>query len=288
MDNILKGALVANAASLGLTMIYNLPYLERLSKSEPLAFQPVDPAKYKRARKATFGYPGAEVGDLTFEGSLLRWLVQALEDNADFSGEAYRDLLYDKIRPGGAYKGFVPELGNRIVFNKLNETLETGNDPVQENDDTLLGFLPYLAAKSSGVSNENAWALTGTFTDDSHYVAFFKILDNLFEALESDDMKEAIEKQLEDVPTQFRFKFMQAMHTEDTKPFLQHFANTGPSIHHALPLAFHILYHTDSFEAAVEKNLTIGGASAERALLIGAIRGKKDGVSKEWADKTKL
>jgi hypothetical protein len=52
MNSMFQGALVANAAAMGFNWVYNMPYLERLAAEQSLVFQPVDPAKYKRAGKA--------------------------------------------------------------------------------------------------------------------------------------------------------------------------------------------------------------------------------------------
>ena len=288
MVTLLKGALVANAASLGLNWIYNMPYLEKLSQKEDLLFQVPDPSKYKRAGKAFYAYPAAGVGDVSVQGEIAKWLHASLKENPDFSPEDYTALLLDKFKPGGAYTGWVETYGKKLVLNELNKQLKTDIKPLPIDDDQLVGFIPYLVMKSWSRSNEEAWSFAQTLTDIEDYKTFYDAFDTLFDALENTSVSEALKASIEHVPEAFKNPLEKALEYEDTKAFIKDHAGTACSIKHALPLIYHILSHTDSFEEAVRMNTRIGGASSDRGILIGAFMSKADTIPKDWLKKTKL
>lgn len=288
MDNILKGALTANAASLGLNWIYNMPYLEKLSQKEDLLFQVPDPAKYKRAGKAFYAYPTAGVGDVSVQGEIAKWLYYAIKDDPEFAPEGYIALLLEKFKPGGSYTGWVETYGKKLVMNDLNKQLKTEQDPLPINDDQLVGFIPYLVMKSLGQSNDKAWTFAETLTEHEEFRTFYNAFDTLFESLDTMSLKEALKASIDDAPDQYKSLLEKAIKYDDTKAFIKDHSGTACSIGHAVPLIYHILSHASSFEDAVRMNTKIGGASSDRGTLIGAIMAKADTIPKDWLDKTKL
>jgi len=287
MEKIIQGALTANAASLGLNWIYNIPYLDRLAKEQDLTFQAVDPAKYKRARKAYMAYPNAKVGDVSLQGSILKWLVEALKDDNDLSKEDFEDLLYEKIKPGGPYEGWVESYGKKIILNHFYKELELENDPIAIDDDQLVGFIPYIACKALNLSNEKAFELAGVFTNDENYLKFYHIFDSLIEKAKKTSLSEALKASLTDVPKAFGFKLTMALNTETPKDILK-IVNTSCSIGYALPLIYTILNSTTSFEEAVRLNTQFGGASSDRGTLIGALLAQLHDINPAWIELTHL
>ncbi|MFP4078714.1 MAG: ADP-ribosylglycohydrolase family protein [Bacillota bacterium] len=282
MDELLKGALVANAASLGLNWIYNMPYLEKLSQKEDLVFQKPDPGKYKRAGKAFYAYPEAEAGDVSVQGEIAKWLLASLKENPGFTPEDYTALLLDKFKPGGGYTGWVESYGKKLVLNNLNEQLKTGAKALGINDDQLVGFVPYLVMKTIGQSNKRAWAFASTLTDIKDYRAFYTAFDTVFENLKGMPIKKALKASIENAPEDYQEALEKAFEYEDTKAFIKAYAGTACSIGHAIPLIYHILAHTDSFEEAVRMNTKIGGASSDRGMLIGAFMAKASVIPEDW------
>ena len=282
MKKYLEGALIANAAALGFNWIYNMPYLERTAKSETLVFQKADPEKYKRARKGTFAYPFAEVGDVSFQGEIAKWLYQALKENPDLTKEEYEQLVFEQIKPGGAYRGWIESYGRKLVFNKEIEAFKLDYTPLSQDDDQLIGFIPYLVTKELGLSNEKAWELAQAFTNLEEYKEFYETFDLLFKDLESMPMKEALQKSIQNAPKQYGFKLTMAVNMEDVKSFILQLVNTSCPIKYAIPLTYAILAHTNSYQEAVELNTKLGGASADRGMLIGAIYSQISDIPEDW------
>ncbi|MFW6299204.1 MAG: ADP-ribosylglycohydrolase family protein [Bacillota bacterium] len=288
MDKILKGALVANAASLGLNWIYNMPYLEKLSQKEDLVFQPLDPSKYKRAGKAFYAYPDAQVGDVSVQGEIAKWLFASLKDNPGFTPEDYTALLLEKFKPGGGYTGWVESYGKKLVLNDLNKQLKTGAEPLKINDDQLVGFVPYLVMKALGQSNEKAWTFANTLSEEDAYPTFYAAFDSIFENLETMNIHDALKASIEKAPKDYQEALEKAFEYEDTKAFIKDYAGTACSIRHAIPLIYHIIAQTDSFETAIRFNTKIGGASSDRGMLLGAFMAKASKIPKDWETKTHL
>ncbi len=269
MASLMESALSANAASLGLNWIYNIPYLEKLAQKEPLFFQPIDPAKYKRARKAVNAYPKAQVGDVSLQGRILIWLDEHLRNGGDFTPEAYKKLVYAHIKPGGPYEGWVESYGKKLIYNHLGESLKSTNEPLAMDDDELIGFIPYIVAKIHGKTNDEAYELAKVFTHNEDYRAFYDVFDVLIDPADH-SKADALKRALEISPKHYGFKLAQAINSQSPKDMLK-LVEPSCAIHYAIPLIFTVLHHASSFEEACEINTRLGGASSDRGTLLGAL-----------------
>ncbi len=287
--HILQGALSSNAASLGLNWIYNMPYLEKLADKEAILFIPIDPSKYKRARKAYLAYPEASVGDFTLQGHILNWFYERLKEDDTFKAEDYKAMLVDHLKPGGSYIGWVESYGKKLIYNTLVEDLKLNADPLTLNDDQLVGFAPYIALKSLGKDTKRAWDYVSVLTSNEDYIGLFKFFDHLMEALNNHPLQTSIEHSIDHAPDSLREVLYNAVNTKDIKTFLKdNNLNTACSIYHGIPLVVHILYHTNGFEDAVHMNTKIGGASSDRGLMLGAVLAEAYGVPDTFIEKTNL
>lgn len=288
MKQYLQGALVANAASMGYNWVYNMPYLERLSATTDLVFEPVDPEKYKRAGKSYLAYPFAQVGDVSQQGDIAKWLYQGLKDNSELDRKGYEQLIFDKIQPGGAYVGYVEAYGKKLIINTYQANMKLPFEPLEQNDDQLVGFIPYLVCKELGLSNDKAFELASLFTHINDYRVFYDMFDAIIEHAPQKGLRQAIEQSIQLAPTSYHEVLQKAIEFTDTKAFILNHSGTACHIPHAIPLIIHILYHSDSYESAVKLNTKIGGASCDRGMLIGAVMSQVFEVPKAWIDQTHL
>lgn len=286
MDKYIKGALVSNAASLGFNWIYNMPYLEKLSLEQSLLFQKEDPNQYKRAGKSYLAYPYAEIGDLSFQGELTKWLYKELKTDVDFNKEKYIEMVFDKIQPAGSYIGYAESYARKLVMNKYLEQFKLSEHQLVQNDDQLVGFVPYLVTKELGLSIDKAFELASAFTNIKDYVQFYQMFDSIFENLESKDLNESIELSISLAPKSYHENLKLAISIHDTKTFIINHSGTACHIPHAVPLIIHILYHSKNYEEAVKLNTMIGGASSDRGLMIGAIMSNVSEVPESWVNLT--
>jgi len=288
MNKYLKGAFVANAASMGFNWIYNLPYLEKLSQTQSLVFQAVDPLKYKRAGKSYLAYPNAKIGDLSAQGHIAKQLYNALYENSELTTDAYKQIVLEMIKPGGTYEGWVESYGKKLVYNQLIEQLNIEAKPIIQTDDQLVGFVPYIVCKELNLPSEKAWVLAQAFTNIDTYNQFYLVFDQLFENLKSINMNAALKNVVSICPQEYQENINHAIDMNDTNSFIINHSGTACHIHHAIPLIFHILAHTNSYEEAVQLNVKIGGASCDRGMMIGAIYSQVSTIPEEWSNLTNL
>lgn len=282
MEKLLLSALVANTSSLSVHWIYDHQYLEGLFIKESLLFRDYQATNYKEADLAFDAYPNSKVGDLSVQAQIALWLYQAMKHNPDFKKSDYEALLFDHFRPGGSYHGYVETYAKRHVLNILNIDLKTNQSQIDIKDDHLVGFMPYIVCKALNLDRTKAFELTNVYSNEPDYLNYFLMFDEILANLEKKPMKEALMSSINFGPSQYQITLSKALEMTDTNLFIETYASRACSIKDAVPLIMHILAHTSTFEKALEKNASIGGASADRASLIGFLYAKVSDIPKAW------
>lgn len=285
MKQMIFASLLSNAATLGVHWIYNHTYLEETSKSRSLLFTKQDKMFYDNAKPSFYVYPDHEVGQITVQGEILRWLYETLKLDPKLSQSDYEALLYEKFRPGGAYHGYVETYAKKMVQKNMSKELQINIDDYLKQDTHLVGFMPYLATKALDLSIQKAWELAQLFTDNQHYLTYYLYFDVLFELIKDHGLKDAIKRALPFAPDVYKEKLEKAISIKDTNTFIKAYAGRACSIDQAIPVIMHILYHTENFTEALELNAIIGGASSDRGLLIGAILNEVYQIPVVWIKK---
>lgn len=284
---MIKSSLVANSASLGLNWIYNMPYLKRITAEKDPVFWPVDKEVYDKSRKGYLAYPNHKVGDISFQGDLLLLLYKKLLENHDYTPELWRDDVYEFIKPGGLYEGWVETYGLDLVLKILAEKLAKKHVKVETgyNDDQLVGFIPYLAFKALHLDLDKAKDFVSVLSSNKDYIKFFEMFDVIYESAEDfKSLRKAIRDAIHLAPEKYHDDLEKAITVEETDQFIIKHSGTACHINHSVPLIIHLLYFGESYESVVRKNTVIGGASSDRGLLLGAILGKISKVPDEWIE----
>ena len=268
----LEWALLGSAASLGYHWIYDRPLLKQLAQKQSLLFQAPNKATYEHAKNAYYVYPDAKPGDVTVQGEIAQWLYAALLRNKAFTQDDYRQLLLDAFRPGGHYHGYVESYGRQLVLEML-AAMQKISLSIKHDDDQLVGFAPYIACKAVGLDKTCAWQLAQLLTNRTIYLKAYAWLDAILESDATADKQTILSESLLRLEGYVTERFKAAINIKDTDVFIQDYVNTACHIDHALPLIVHIVYHTNSFEDALALNTAVGGASADRGLLIGLLAG---------------
>lgn len=284
MNKFILPALVANAATLGVHWIYDYEYLQELAKKQSLLFMKQVKEHFDKAQVSFFSYPDAEIGDVTVQGEILKWLYQAMKKNLDFSQEDYSKLLYSKFKPGGTYVGYVESYSKTHVLQLQAKSLRIDFPQKPLMDDQLVGFMPYLVCKELKLDNKKAWELTKVYSQDEDYYNYFLMFDRLLELLPQVGMKEAIRSVISLAPVKFHIDLQKAIEMNDTNEFIEHFAGRACPIKQSIPLIMHILYQSNSYQEAIEFNALLGGAVSDRSTLIGAIYSQVSEVPQEWIE----
>jgi hypothetical protein len=273
MKHYVTHALLGNAATLGIHWIYNAEFLAELAKKQSILFLKQDPQVFADAQPSYYAYPNTNVGDVTSQGMFLFWLTKALKANPNLTQQEYKDLILHQIKPGGDYQGYVETYGHKLVINHLNEKLGLSLPMISLDDDHLIGFIPYMAAKQLGLSTNKAWELAQLFTSKEEYPACYQMFDAIIDRLPTQSMKQAIEASIVFAPKRYAVQMKKAIELTDTKAFVKDYAGTACAINQSVPIIVHLLYHSQSLEDAWLRNALISGAIAERAMLLTMLMG---------------
>jgi hypothetical protein len=287
MKQYLIPGLVANAASMGYNWMYNTTYLEELSLKKSLIFQQPNLQEYTEAGKSYYAYPDAQVGSVSTQGMFVQWLYHALLNNPSLDRQGYETLIYNQIGPGGTYKGYVETYGKKLIVNVINRELKLGFPMINIHDDHLVGFIPYLVAKELNLPTEQALDLASLFTDYTEYASFYQVFDYIFDHVGRKPLTDILLESIQLAPAHYQIHLKAALDMDDTHLFVSKHAGISCHIPYSIPVIFHLLSHATSFEALVEKNTRLGGASADRGLLLGAIMHQISPVPQSWIEKLK-
>jgi hypothetical protein len=273
MASYVLHALLGNAATLGIHWIYNPEYLLKLSQTQSLFFLKQDPQRYQQAQPSYYAYPKTEVGDVTSQGMILFWLYEALKQNPNLTQEEYRQLIYQHIKPGGDYEGYIETYGQKLIINQLNQSMKLDLPLLPLDDDHLIGFIPYIAVKQLNLPTEKAWELAQVFTAKEEYLACYKMLDAILEGLKTKSLKTLLPEVLSLAPRRYAVQLQKAIAMTDTTAFVKDYAGKACAINQSIPIIIHLLFHSHSTLDAWQRNALISGAIAERAMLLTMIMG---------------
>ena len=284
MKKLVEQSLIANAASLGYHWIYDAEYLETKAKEGSLLFGTPNPKDYLNAKEAYFAYPSAKLGDVSVQGSMMLWLYHALNDKPSMTVEDYQALLFDHFKPGGTYQGYVESYAQKWLVQKLATETDSAHFSSPINDDHLVGFMPYLVTKALGLGPDLAWQFAQTFTQDTHYLAFYQMFEFYFDLVSSKTHKEAIKAALTQVPSVHRAVFDAALEMEETEAFVSLYHLRTCAYAQALPIIIHLAYHARSLEEALENNMKVGGNLCDRATYLCALLTPVFPMPQTWKD----
>lgn len=268
---MLQAALRANQASLGFHWIYNSEYLENLSKTENLLFQKQDKKHYDAAKPSYFVYPDSEY---TLQGMMLKWLYEALLKNKELTRKDYEDILFEKLRPGGEYVGYVESYTKKLVIKRLASDVLVHVEDFPLIDDHLVGFVPYLACKALDLGNQKAWNLAQAFTTLDAYPKYYDMFDYIYDHIGDRDRESVLYQAITLAPDIYREQLIQAIKMDDTKQFIKDHAGIACHIPQSIPLIIHILSRVKTYDEMLHWNTKLGGASSDRGLLLGALLSK--------------
>lgn len=288
MHKAIEAGLMANAATLGIHWIYDHKFLKTLSKTESLLFRVQDHTLYRKAKPSYYSYPDHELGGVSVQGDILKWLYKALKDNPTYNIHQYESMLFKQFRPGGKYSGYVESYAKKQVINTLNKQLNRDIEKIDINDDHLVGFMPYLACKALDIDHEHAFELAKLYTKDKTYLAYYKMFDRLIDNLGKMDKKDAIKDALKEAPQAYIKSLEHAIEDEDTDQFIENYAGRACEIKQSVPVILHVFSHYDDFEEAMIENAKIGGAISDRNTILGFLLSYVSEVPKSWYNKLKI
>ena len=283
----LLGALVADAASLGLHWLYDQDHIKLIESTGSLLFRQPDAAHYKDTR-GYFAHEHRRAGQSTHYGESAR-IVGELALAGDYTIANHQKNFMASFGPCGSYQGYADKPTKQLIGRMLLEGDDLQN-PSGMDDDQMPGVcvVPGLFAGGASASDTlEAAEVISTNSDVSQAAeAVWSVLSQLLSGVE---MKVALATSAEAVDGELGERMQAALKMDVYDP-LQAGEQFGLAcyVKHAMPLSWHLLHHATDFESVLRDNIRCGGDCCGRSMAVGSIAGLAFGVPAELQRKASL
>lgn len=277
----LLGALVADAASLGVHWIYDPDRIAEIGAREGEAAFVVPNAANYEGVPAYFAHGARAAGSLTQYGEVLALTIRSMIANGgEFVTEEYQNAFAGHFGEGGNYRGYIDRPTKGTLANIAAGQLK----PSGVDDDQLpaIARLPAIVGSyrdSDELPRHVQEAVEVTNVNEVANQGAEIVTHVLIEVLEGSQVSDALRSAAGTASGQFKDLLSAALDTEESDS-VKYGAITERACHlpQGLPLAFHILSRSHSFREAILRNLLAGGDSAGRSIFIGAVAAARYGV----------
>lgn len=289
ISSCLKGALIADAASLGTHWIYDVDRVAKIAKANAgsLAFIPIDEKNYENT-KGYFAHANRIEGANTQYAEVLRTAIGSiLANSGKYDVATYQKDFAAHFGPGGTYVGYIDRATRGTLVNLAAEGVDpSGTDdtqlPAVASLPAVIAIAPASVEAAVRVTNNNDYSVNAGHV-------FAKLLSSVLSGAELND---ALMEAAEVGDEEFSELLKAALASEETD-CVAYGQITGRACNlvMSIPLCFHILKNTNSYESAIEANSLAAGDNAGRAVVIGAVAGayyginNDKGIPQKWIDK---
>ncbi len=279
------GALLADAASLGLHWIYDPERIAEVCENKSACFVPVDRKNY-RGVKAVFVHQQRKQGALSQYGECLLIAIKNMGHRGELDIASYQRQFTAVFGSGGSYSGYIDAPTKNALLNIANKISPSGTE---DNQHPTITRLPALVAVMTDIDAsedaiKNAIEITNLGEDALYYGRTFSKV--LFRVLAGATIEDAMKETVDELIAGDRKALL--ADALDTLEFdsVAYGQKTGLTCHlpEGLPLCFHILRHADDYRHAIELNILAGGDSCGRGIIIGSILGASIGAQQLPAD----
>lgn len=293
------GAIVADAASLGLHWIYDAKRILEAGSDAPEFLQPL--ASNYEGVSSYFAHPNKKTGDNTHYGDQSITLLESLAATAgQWSPEDYQRRFFDKFGPEGNYDGYLDTATKdtiaRIQSNASADQTGQAFVPLgsQDTQAPAMSKLPPLVAQfaANPALLEMAETAIRITNDNDEAVSWGLFATRALEAvILGKDIEQAITESANQSDSIVKTKVDEALSLNESAPgIIGETLGMACNLHQALPVSAKLLQLSASFMEGVRKNIFAGGDNAGRSLFIGAILGAaygvggENGIPQKWID----
>ncbi len=282
--DMVLGALVGDAASLGLHWIYDQPRIAELGGNTP-EFRATTVQHYAGV-PSYFAHPLKSVGDLTQYGEQVLVLLRALvASGGSYDQAAYNAAFTAHFGYGGTYVGYVDHATRGTLDNLA------GGDADQPNGaaDTQLPAIAKLPALLvAGQETHSVAAIRSTNNTDVAE-AWGRITTAMLCAARDGGGVDAVVKSALDAADADTRPALEAVLAAADQSPVDFIAKTGMAceLSYGIPGVLHILLNTEGYEQGLRENILAGGDSCGRAILLGGVLGAIHGVPESWQARLK-
>jgi len=284
--SVVLGALVADAAAMGLHWLYDPERIASIAGQQEPVFLPAERRHFDGA-KGYFAHEGKQAGEFTQYGATLIVAMQSLlATQGRLAVEDYQRRYLAFFGPGGG-SGYV-DRPTRGTLAHLGATVTDDTPEVSGiDDDQMPAFSTVPALLTAGpdrpsleedvarmvrVTNDNPLATEGAL-----------ILARVVRAIQQgEDLIATLTTEAERAGDTLQPLLRQALGSSD-RTSVDIAGDFGRACHvpQGLPVVFHIAAQTESYASAIRTNVLAGGDSSGRAMALGAILGAHFGFGGE-------
>ena len=273
----LAGALVADAATMGLHWLYDQDQIKAVSASGDILFRQPDSAVYKD-KKGYFAHAARRSGELSHYGESAR-IVGQLAADGEYDTTLHRQRFFEAFGPCGHYSGYADRPTKALVARMISEGDDIADlSGMDDNQMPALCVVPGLFAFDySAQTIQSATQVISTNTDVvAAATAVQQCLDHLAQGR---TLPEALRLSADAMDGDVGPLMKEALAIEQYEP-LDTATRFGLAcyVEHALPVVWHLLNHATDFESLVRDNIRCGGDNCGRSMALGAIAGLAFGV----------
>lgn len=278
------GALVADAAAMGLHWLYDQNHFRVVAPHEP-EFRHPSPANYDGV-KGYFAHPTRRSGDQSQYGEQVLVMHRSLQDGA-YDHAAYAKAFHAHFGYGGAYVGYIDRatrdsLNNAVGVEDLTKAKGSDDDQLP----AIAKLPPLVAAMLDApddaffVAVDSAVAVTNENDISREYG---RISAAMMRAAGRGEAAPAIiaAGRAQAGPDAAALIDEAASLTEQgSNPVAAHFG-MACYLKSAIPIVVHNILLSQSYVEAIRRNIYAGGDNCGRAVLLGAIMGALHGARSE-------
>ena len=292
------GALVADAAALGLHWLYDTERIAQIEKTKGLVFLQPDANDYAGV-SGYFAHGKKQAGDSSAYGELCYLMLRHIARHGKFYRVDYQSEYRSYFGPGGGYQGYI-DSPTRLTLQTLLP-LKPEDFPLQSGADddqfAALAALPAIVAahrESPDALNAKIEQVVRLTNHNDTAVAAAQYAGCvLLAVLNGQPVQQALTGSLPYAGEKLRPLLEEALQVEalNCAAVAKRFGNAC-HVPEGLPVIVHIAQHAPDYRSAIEENIRIGGDSCGRAIMLGAIvaahisqQNSLHSIPLEWAAK---
>ncbi|MEM9629630.1 MAG: ADP-ribosylglycohydrolase family protein [Pseudomonadota bacterium] len=285
--SVILGALVADAAAMGLHWLYDPERIASIADQQEPVFLAAEGRHFEGA-KGYFAHAGKAAGELSQYGATLALVMRSLiASGGQIDVRDYQRRFLATFGPGGSWKGYIDRPTRGTLANLgaaiCDETpLVSGID-----DDQMPAFscIPALIAagpEAYGLETDVAAMVHVTNNNPLATEAALISTRLIRAALIGDDLASSLEAEAERAGDVLQPLLRQAL-AQTSKDSVDIAGEFGRAchVHQGLPVVFHIVKTAPSYESGVRANVLAGGDSCGRSMVLGAMLGARYGFGGE-------
>lgn len=273
----LNGALVADAASMGLHWMYDQDQLKALETTGDLLFRAPDKRVYEN-RKSFFAHAAKQTGQLSHYGESAR-IVAQLALNDEYSTQRHRQDFMASFGPCGSYTGYADRPTKALIARIIVEDTEI-QEPSGMHDDQMPALCVVPGLFASGAPMDTIAEAASVISTHEHVSAgTFAVVTCLQTLQQGQSLQRALRKSVEETDGEPAQLLAEALDWPEDDPLkvAEHFG-MACKVYQGLPVAWYLLKHAADFESLLRDNIRCGGDTCGRSMILGAIAGFAMGV----------